>query len=264
MVSSSTTSPVTHTSMLSSPSRKAASPSLMTPKAPVVLTTTMKEEDVSERSGTMSSMTPPAASQSGPRVPKAYVSDDPEHVNDCSNCGLSHKTRQALDPYYWPLVLVEQLAQEQDREARWNREGAEVKDKETLGRSQSTETDRNPLDRTCNVSSPLIKIEIKIIIEAKHSSEEGMEEERPKKKASGDQERECYNCHKIGHIKRQCPGRLNGKNRNNRVANRNKNRNKKSTKGNPQDRITRIEVVSNYEDYDNEGEADFGWYQGRD
>ncbi len=88
--------------------------------------------------------------------------------------------------------------------------------------------------------------------------------QEPKKKASGSQERECYNCHKIGHIKRQCPGRLDGKSQNNRSVNRNKNRSKKSTKGNPQDRITRIRVVSNPGDYDYEGEADSDWYQGRD
>ncbi len=263
MVSSSTTSPVTHTSMLFSPPRETASPSLISPIAREGLTTAMKEEDVSERSRIMPS-TPPAASQSGPRRPKAYVSDDPEHVDDCSNCGLSHGTRQALDPHYWPLVLVEQLAQEQDREARWNREGAEVKDKETLGRSQSTETDRTPLDRTCNVLSPSIKIEIKIKIKVEDSSEKGIGKEKPKKKASGIQERECYNCHKIGHIKRQCPGCLDGKSQNNRSVNRNKTWYKKSTKSNPQDRIIRIGVVSDYEDYDNEGEADSDWYQGRD
>ncbi len=195
---------------------------------------------------------------------KTYVSDDPEHVDDCSNCGLSHETRQALDPHYWPLVLVEQLAQEQDREARWDREGEDVKAKKNLGRSTSTETTRTPLDRTCNVSSPPIKIEITIKIEVEDSHEERIEDKKPKKKASGNQERECYNCHKIGHIKRQCPGRLDGKSQNNRSVNRNKNRNKKSTKSNLQDRITRIEVVSNYEDYDNEGEAESDWYQGRD
>ena len=195
---------------------------------------------------------------------KAYVSDDPEHVDDCSNCGLSHGTRQALDPHYWPLVLMEQLAQEQDCEARWNRGGEDVTEKKILGRSKSTETDKTPLDQTCNVSSPPIKVEIKIIVEVKNSPEMGMGEERPKKKVSGSQERECYNCHKIGHIKRQCSERLDGKSWNNRSDNRNKIRNKKSTKGNPQDRITRIEVVSNYEDYDNEGEADLDWYQERD
>src|SRR6266571_1654380 len=212
--------------------------------------------------------TPPAASQSGPRRPKAYVSDDPEHVDDCSNCGLSHGTRQALDPHYWPLVLMEQLAQEQDCEARWNRGGEDVTEKKILGRSKSTETDKTPLDQTCNVSSPPIKVEIKIIVEVKNSPEMGMGEERPKKKVSGSQERECYNCHKIGHIKRQCPGRLDGKSQNNRSVNRNKIRNKKSTKGNPQNRITRIPSFvqqipfsSNYEDEDNEGEADSDWYQ---
>jgi len=159
---------------------------------------------------------------------------------------------------------VEQLAQEQDREARWNREGEDVKDKETLGRSQSTETDRTPLDRTCNVSSPPIKIEIKIKIEVEDSYRERIEDKKPKKRTSGNQERECYYCHKIGHIKRQCPERLDGKSQNNRSVHRNKIRYKKSTKSNPQDRITRIEVVSDYEDYDNEGEADPDWYQGRD
>jgi len=159
---------------------------------------------------------------------------------------------------------VELLAQEQDREARWNREGADVKAKKNLGRSKSTETDKTPLDRTCNVSSPPIKIEIKIKIEVEDSHRERIEDKKPKKRTSGDQERECYNCHKIGHIKRQCPRRLDGKSQNNRSVKRNKNRYKKSTKGNLQDRITRIEVVSNYEDYDNEGEADLSWYQGRD
>ncbi len=241
MVSSSTTSPVTHTSMLPSPPREAASPSLTSPIAPVVPTTAMKEEDVSERSRMVPSTTPPVASQSGPRVPKAYVSDDPEHVDDCCNCGLSHGPRQ---------------------EARWNREGADVKAKKNFGRSKSTETDKNEIDWKCNVPSPPIKIEIEVTIKMGNSKE--LEEKKPKKEASRNQERECYNCHKIGHIKRQCPGRLDGKSQNNRSVNRNKIRNKKSTKDNPQDRITRIEVVSNYEDYDNEGEADSDWYQGRD
>ncbi len=156
---------------------------------------------------------------------------------------------------------MEQLAQEQDREARWDREGADVKAKKNFGRNKSTETDKDTIDWTCNIPSPPIKIEIKVMIKMENSAEG---EEKTKKKASGDQERECYNCHKIGHIKWQCPEHLDGKSRNNRSVNRNKIRNKKSTKSNPQDRITRIEVVSNYEDYDNEGEADSDWYQGRD
>ena len=236
MVSSSTTSPVTYTSMLPSPPREAASPSSTSPIAPVVLTTAMKEEDVSDTSRNTSQGFPKAGKPKNSF--KAYVFDDPEHVDDCSNCGLSHE---------------------------WNREGEDVKAKKNLGRSTSTETDRTPLDRTCNVSSPPIKIEITIKIEVEDSHEERIEDKKPKKKkASGNQERECYNCHKIGHIKRQCPGRLDGKSQNNRGVNRNKNRNKKSTKGNPQDRITRIRVVSNPGDYDYEGEADSDWYQGRD
>jgi len=221
--------------MLPSPPREAASPSLTSPIAPVVLTTAMKEEDVSENSRNTSQGFPKAGEPKNSF--KAYVFDDPEHMNECSNCGLSHE---------------------------WNREGADVKDKKTLGRSQSTETDKNEIDWTCNVPSPPIKIEIEVTIKMENSFEEGIGEEKPKKKASRNQERRCYNCHKMGHVQRQCPERLDGKNQNKRSDNRNKICDKKSTKGNPQDRITRIKVVSNYEDYDNEGEADSDWYQGRD
>src|SRR6266702_2390703 len=164
MVSSSTTSPAIHTSMLPSPPREAASPSSISPIAREGLTTAMKEEDVSNSSRMLPLTTPTVASYSGPSVPKAYVSDDPEHVDDCSNCGLSHRTRQALDPRYWPLVLVEQLAQEQDREARWDREDADVKEKKNFGRNKSTETDKNTIDWTYNIPSTTVKIEIKVMI----------------------------------------------------------------------------------------------------
>src|SRR6266702_4064197 len=113
IVSSSTPStPVTHTSMLPSPPREAASPSLISPIAPVVLTTAMKEEDVPDNSNIMNPEGFPEATN-GVLEPKnsfkAYVSDDPEHVDDCRNCGLPHDTRPALDSQHWPLVLVELL-----------------------------------------------------------------------------------------------------------------------------------------------------------
>ncbi len=236
----------------------------------MVLTTAMKEEDVSDTSRNTSQGFPKAGKPKNSF--KAYVFDDPEHIDDCSNCGVSHTTHTALDPQYWPLVLVEQLAQEQEREVRWDREGKLLKalDGASKARVEAEATDTNdeedqdPLKWKRNIQSQPFKIEVQLTIKVENSFEEGMGEEKPKKKASGNQERKCYNCHKIGHIKRQCPGRLDGKSRNNRSVNRNKNRNKKSTKGNPQDRITRIEVVSNYEDYDYEGEADSDWYQGCD
>src|SRR6266702_1654268 len=246
IVSSSTSSPVTHTSMLPSPPREAASPSLIAPIAPVVLMTTMKEEDVSEQSRMMPSTTPPVASQSGPRVPKAYVSDNPEHMDNCCNCRLPHDTRQALDPKYWPLVLVEQLAQEQDRKARWDREGANG-----LGVPEQ-DKEQDLLDWARKITSQIPKIEIQVTIVVKNSPEEG--EKKPKKEASGMEERRCYDCHKIGHIKRQCPMRF--KNKDKGIVHNKKPYYEKSTRKN-MTRRTHIEVVSDPGDYDNKGEADF-------
>ena len=186
----------------------------------------MKEEDVSNSSRMLPLTTPTVASYSGPSVPKAYVSDDPEHVDDCSNCGLSHGIR--------------------------DREGADVKAKKNFGRNKSTETDKDTIDWTCNVPSPPIKIEIKVTIKMENSAEG---EEKPKKKASRDEMRRCFYCDGIGHLQRHCSKRIEDK-RQGKIRPYKKS-NKKVTR-------TRVEVVSNPGDYDNEGEADSDWYQGRD
>ncbi len=207
IVSSSTPStPVTHTSMLPSPPREAASPSLISPIAPVVLTTVIKEEDVSDNLDNTSQGFPKAGEPKNSY--KAYVSNDPEHVDDCSNCRVSHTTHTALDPQYWPLVLVEQLAQEQECKVRWDREGELLKtlDGDSKARvgagatDTSAEEEQDPLNWKHNVQSQPLKIEIQVTIKVEDSLEEGMGGEKLKKKASRTQECRCYNCQQIGHI----------------------------------------------------------------
>ena len=263
IVSSSTTSPVTHTSMLSSPPREAASPSSISPIAREGLTTAMKEEDVPGGSRILPLTTPTAASYSGPSVPKAYVSDDPEHVDDCRNCGLPHDTRPALDSQHWPLVLVELLEQEKEREARWDREGVvaqalmdDFKARVGPGESRQGRDDEDTIGRV-HTKSP--QMEIHITIELKNIPEENGRtkggEEKPKKKASRDEMRRCFYCDGIGHLQRHCSKCIEDK-RQGKIRPYKKS-NKKVTR-------TRVEVVSNPGDYDYEGEADSDWYQGRD
>ena len=240
--SSTTSSPVAHTSMLPSPPREAASPSLISLIVPVVPMTAMKEEDITDNSRMMPSMTPTVVTYSGLSGSyRAYVSDDPEHVDDCCNCGLPHV---------------------------WDREGAESKDlllAQTAKDAQSVhdagwllaqeEPDKEEEDQLIGTNFNEPKIEIQITIVVKSSPDEGMKGGELKNKSSKGNGHRCYYCNNVGHLQWQCPRCIENKKQGaDCIKKMNKRWYKKSTLKNLGNRI-QIQVVSDPGDYNNE-EAD--------